>query len=400
MKKIHLLICLFFGFFNCQKTEAPVVDPPIEENPSVKFEYLKRDNFHLKFSGNFIKNFLETATNETFDLKFEDVQSVKIVYETLDTQQKKILASGILLIPEKLEEGSLVSLQHGTITDENRAPSNSTIGINELTIAAIMASSGMFVIVPDYLGYGESKGINHPYEHRASLAQSSYDCIKAVYEYLDREALKSNEKLFLTGYSEGGYATMALHQLIEQDNEIKVTHAYPGAGAYSKTAFLKEVLKKDEILPFMTTYLWVLDVYNTLYKNLNRPWTNYLNEPYATNLENIQNINASIDSSLIHGNPQILFTDAFIRGVIEGTDTVFLKVLQDNDVYDWKPKAPITLFHGTKDDFVYPINSELAEVTLKNNGGNVVYERLKGLGHTEAAIPFYLTVWERILNYK
>lgn len=38
--------------------------------------------------------------------------------------------------------------------------------------------------MPDYLGYGASSNYPHPYEHRETLASTSFDMIMAVKENL------------------------------------------------------------------------------------------------------------------------------------------------------------------------------------------------------------------------
>ena len=48
---------------------------------------------------------------------------------------------------------------------------------------AIFASSAMIVSMPDYLGYGVSSNLPHPYEHGKSLATASYDMLKACLLY-------------------------------------------------------------------------------------------------------------------------------------------------------------------------------------------------------------------------
>ena len=233
-----------------------------------------------------------------------------------------------------------------------------------------------------------------------NLAKVSYDFILAAHEYLDSEEITTNGKLFLTGYSEGGYATMALHQFIEKENKIAVTHSISGAGAYIKTAFAKEILKKDEDLEFLPSYLWVLDVYNTMFDNLKRPWTYYLNEPYASNLNSLDFINAPIDPNLISSNPKILFKETFIENILNNTDTEFLNVLNENDVYDWKPIAPITLFQSIDDKYVYPLNALTAFESIKKNGGEINYITVEGFDHQQATIPFYLKVLELIDTMK
>ena len=50
--------------------------------------------------------------------------------------------------------------------------------------------------------------------------------------------------------------------------------------------------------------MWVLDVYNLLYQKLNRDWNEYLQEPYASTLESLGEIRASVPDSLISLNPK------------------------------------------------------------------------------------------------
>ena len=142
--------------------------------------------------------------------------------------------------------------------------------------------------------------------------------------------------------------------------------------------------------------MWVLDVYNSLFPRLNRDWNEYLQEPYASTLESLGEIRASVPDSLISLNPKNLFTENFINGILDGTDEVFLEEISKNDVIDWSPKAPINLYHGTLDDFVFPVNSENAFESLRRYGGTVEYKTIEGKDHQAAAIPFFLKLLEAL----
>jgi dipeptidyl aminopeptidase/acylaminoacyl peptidase len=72
--------------------------------------------------------------------------------------------------------------------------------------------------------------------------------------------------------------------------------------------------------------------------------------------------------------------------------------LMDNNLLDWTPVAPITLFHGTEDDYVYPLNSQNAFDQLSQNGGELEYIRIEGKNHQDAAIPFFFEALNRIHN--
>lgn len=61
-----------------------------------------------------------------------------------------------------------------------------------------------------------------------------------------------------------------------------------------------------------------------------------------------------------------------------------------------EPVAPITFYHGTEDDFVFPLNRENALESLTQNGADVTYISLEGRGHGTAALPIFLSVLKEL----
>jgi fermentation-respiration switch protein FrsA (DUF1100 family) len=249
-----------------------------------------------------------------------------------------------------------------------------------------MSSAGYILAAPDYIGYGVSNTLPHPYEHAPSLASASLDLLRASREFLERENIDWNKQLFLAGYSEGGFATMALHKLIEEKyaDELIVTASAPGAGAYNKTAFAKDILNSNKPLEFINSYLWVLQTYNQVY-DINKPLNYYLAQPYASKIqtEGVQ--------SQVSKNPVQLFTASFREAILSNTDTSMLNAFKDNDIYDWKPKAPVTLLHGTADDFVPFYNSQTAYDAMQARGANAVtLKRIEGGNHFSSVAAYTL----------
>jgi pimeloyl-ACP methyl ester carboxylesterase len=324
-----------------------------------------------------------------------DLQVYRLVYNTQNVDGRVVQASGALLVPLVNKPLPLVSLQHGTITNDQAAPSHYNQNSESWTIGSVVAAGGYVVAAPDYLGYGESRDVPHPYEHAASLASASADMLRAAREFCQERKLQLDERLFLTGYSEGGYATMALHRHLETDlsEEFTVTASAPGAGAYHKSAFARFILKADKPLNFMNSYLWVLETYNQVY-GLERPWSFFLREPYASRVQQ-NGIQASVNP-----NPQALFSPQFRDGVLKNTDLDMLEVLRDNDIHDWRPQAPISLFHGTADDYVPFFNSQNAYDAMRANGANKVQlVRLEGRNHGSAVPEFILGVVAFLSSY-
>ncbi len=385
MKIIYYFSFLFIFFVACQKETSPA-----EESLKTNI-HLVSDEQYSSFSKFNLQFIALSLGNELSAFTFTSVQGIKIVYNTLDEFNKPIEASGMLLIPEGFDtNGPMISFQHATLSSKNEAPTQSGLGANELSFGSVISGIGAVVAIADYVGFGHSIGQQHPYHHKENTAQSTYDFLLAANEYLNREKIKTNGELFLMGYSQGGHATMALHQKIEKENKYQVTHSLPGGGAYNLSLFIKEILSKDEKLPFMVGYIWLIDAYNRIYNTLNRPLSDYFNEPYATNLEGLEEINAGLEVNLIDQNPQKLFKKELIDDFLNGEDTALIEIIAQNNVYDWSPKAPITLFHGTADDYVFAINAESALKQIKDNGGKINYIPLEGLGHTGALQSYLL----------
>lgn len=314
------------------------------------------------------------------------VKVYKIVYQTINVDNTPVQASGALLIPVVGKELPLLSLQHGTITDQKAAPSNYSSSSDTWSYGTVLASAGFAVAAPDYLGYGASAQVPHPYEHAGSLASASLDMLRAVREFSEQDTFALSDKLFLAGYSEGGYATMALHKLMEEKHadEFSVTASAPGAGAYDKTTFAKYILESSQPQDYINSYLWVLDTYNRVY-NLNRPFSQLLNEPYASQVQK-EGVRA-----MVNKNPQQLFTSAFRQGVLNNQDTALLKALGDNDIYDWKPAAPTLLLHGTADNFVPFFNSQRAYDAMRTKGATQVeLRKIEGGNHFTSIASYTL----------
>ena len=307
-----------------------------------------------------------------------DIKAYKIIYKTKNTDGMEIQASGALIIPNTTDAIAMISQQHGTIRTDAQAPSNYQSNSEAYSIASIFGSNGYIIACPDYIGYGVSKNIEHPYEHRESLAQVSLDMIRASSEFIANEKINWNKKLMVTGYSQGGFATMSLQKKIEEQfpTEFNLVASSCGAGAYNKTQFMKDLMNNTThgIAEYNQLYIWVTQTYNRIY-GLNRSMNTYFKEPYATEIQAKGN-NANVSVSI-----NLAFLDAFKKGVNDGTDTKFLDAVKDNDVFDWAPKTETQLYHGNADQQVFYSNSVTAEKAMKAKGGKVTLITTDGGTH-------------------
>lgn len=314
------------------------------------------------------------------------IKAYRLEYTTTNTDGKTITASGALIVPNVTTAVPMLSMQHGTITSNDDAPSNFKSSSEAYTYGSVFASQGYIVAAPDYIGYGASKDLPHSYEHRNGLATASLDMLRAAREFLSTQNINWDKRLFVAGYSEGGYATMALQKKIEEETtgEFNLVASSCGAGAYDKPAFMKQILneKTTGVDYINRLYVWVLLTYDRIY-GLNRPMTYYFKEPYASQIAQ-QGMEASINVSLNQ-----IFTDSFKQAINEGTDKEFLAAVQDNDIHDWKPRTPTRLYHGTADEIVSFLNSQNAsEAMAKRGATNVKLEPIPGGTHGSAILQF------------
>jgi hypothetical protein len=318
------------------------------------------------------------ATTFALSLLKYDIKAYKIVYKTKNTDGTEIEASGALIIPKTTNSVPMIGQQHGTIRTDLQAPSNYQPNSEAYITASFFGSNGYIIACPDYIGYGVSKSIIHPYEHRESLAQASLDMIRASSEFLAKESINWNKKLMITGYSQGGFATMALQKKIEEQfpTEFNLVASSCGAGAYNKSQFMKDLINNPThgIAEYNQLYVWVTQTYDRVY-GLNRLMNTYFKVPYAADIQangNKANVTVSINTA---------FSDGFKKAVNDGTDTKFLDAVKDNDIFDWAPKTETQLYHGDADLQVFYSNSATAEKAMKAKGGKVTLFTTKGGTH-------------------
>jgi len=324
------------------------------------------------------------------------IRAYRLTYRTHTPDGQETTASGAVLVPVATTALPVLSYQHGTLlpSSEGQAPSYYAQGSDVWSVVSVLASTGYVVSAPDYLGYGASKALPHPYEHAASLASTSADMLRAAREFCQQQQVSVNQKNFLLGYSEGGYATMALHKLLEEKyaTTLPVAASAPGAGAYHKTAFARYVLQSTQPLSFLSTYVWVLRTYDRVYA-LNRPTSFYYQAPYAAQLQ-------ADPYGEVPSQASQLFAPSFRQAVLDNSDVQLNAALAANDIYDWKPTAPLALFHGTADDYVPFFNSQDAYDAMQKRGATQVeLHPIQGGNHFSSATAYTLGAYAFISQY-
>lgn len=241
------------------------------------------------------------------------VEIRKIEYLTPDRSGVLQKASGVIALPVKSTTSPQLSYQHATIFKNAEAPSN-VMDDPSKSIETIMAAQGMVVMSADYLGYGSTLGQSHPYLLREASANVVVDLITAAQYWLAFREIETTSDLLMTGYSQGGYATMAAFQKIETElNGLTVSAVSMGGGPYDLTTALDELLLGLNIPSFLQEF--VIDI---------------------------------LADNIIPSDADVIIDRTFLTRFFAG-DT------QDN-VHNWAPSIPVKLFHA-EDDEIVPVET-------------------------------------------
>jgi len=222
-----------------------------------------------------------------------DVLIYTIEYETVDGANQPTTASGALMVPSGLGStctGSrpIVEYAHGTSTDRNFSMADLS-NDEPLALAAVFASQGYIVVAPNYAGYDTSTLTYHPYLIAEQQSKDMMDALKAARTALplvSATLTRDSGKLFITGYSQGGYVAMATHRAMQAAG-MTVTASAPMSGPYALAAFADAVFYGDVNggAPISTTLL--LTAYQAAYGNIYADPSEVFEPPYATGIQTL-----------------------------------------------------------------------------------------------------------------
>ena len=275
----------------------------------------------------------------------------RVVYETQTPAEEPIQASGLILVPTTgATHFPWISLQHGTLTGKGEAPSlKSAEGIYE-------ASQGFVTVVPDYIGYGNSAQVLHPYLLPKGYVDATIDLLRAARSFAASQKI-SLDAFFLKGYSEGGYATFVLQKELETKyaSEFPLTASSPSAGPYNLEALAQGSFSAPSQSAFATAFI----IFSM------QKWANNaldLSQIFSADLKELESL-LTIDlltPELLEPKPsdQVLkpaFIADFLTPVPTTEQALLLRGLfaQANLMRDtWVPQTPTRFYHCPEDEIV------------------------------------------------
>ncbi len=172
--------------------------------------------------------------------------------------------SGALIMPniDKTKIKGVAVYFHGTTFNKVSVGSNWCNSETQL-VAAIFASQGYIVVMPDYVGQGANWQSAHPYVLYPKVsAKTAIDMLSSVMPTIQSKYSLSNSdsiKLFSFGYSEGGAYSLWFNTFLRENPSYlssfyNLTHSVGAEGAYNISNVIKGFLFSDVSASGTNTY--------------------------------------------------------------------------------------------------------------------------------------------------
>jgi pimeloyl-ACP methyl ester carboxylesterase len=388
LKGAAIVVFFFAIVTSCSKND---------QNPVYSF-YVSKE-LSTSYTTTFINSMIDMVSGSVpalADVKpliSSDINIYRIVYKTTIKGQQ-IKASGLVCVPSTPGDYPVLSFQNGTNTLNANAPSLS-VSNYAYQLVEIIASMGYVVVIADYPGFGESAQVAHPYLVKEPTVQSLVDILYAVKELAINElpGITLKNEYYLLGYSQGGWATLALSKAIELDyhDDFDLKGTVCGAGPYNISLLMANMLNVTTYP--MPVYLgYILNAY-TAYNQFTNPVSDIFNEPYASRVSSLytglltpDQINSQLTTTIAS-----LITPDFLAGYASSPNYASVRAsLINNSVEAWHSYKPLLLIHGGNDTQVNPITTENMYAAMISEGTSADLCQkviVPGVDHGDGVVP-------------
>jgi pimeloyl-ACP methyl ester carboxylesterase len=367
----------------------------------------------------------------------------KVTYQSTGADGSVHAMTGLLILPKAILGGKpsvpILMYQHGTEVYRPFSPSQYLIHQDrptdypEVMVAAAIAATGYAVALVDYEGMGDNTNLQ-PHVVGATLAQQVIDLLRASRDIIagTGSPCSWNNQLFLMGYSEGGYVTMAVTRELQLNPlpGFTVTASAPLSGPHDLSGVMRGLILSDSTFKAPYFVPMLLTSYNYAYGGQTTLFTPgfAMTPPFDTTLPPLFDGNAqSITISEAMGMnfttptfivPKIILTQQFLDQLTLGTSPL-VAFLRQNDSYRlpgqldsaWVPTVPLRMIHHIDDELVPFANSQVAfdafsaagatSVELVTNTAviNLSSDPVRTV-HFGAAFPELIDGWQWLDSFK
>jgi hypothetical protein len=352
------------------------------------------------------------------------VNTYHLEYGTVGGKNESTTASGALMIPTGTAAACqgpfpIVLYAHGTTPDKgfNIADITASSSGEGLLMAALFASHGYIVVAPNYAGYDTSSLPYHPYLVADQQSKDMIDSLTAAQTALATLGQSASGRVFVTGYSQGGYVAMATHRAMQAAG-MNVTASAPMSGPYALAAFGDAIFAGQVNASGPENTVLLINGYQHSYGNVYTSPTDVFEAAYAGGIDGLLPTAQPLSTLQAQGklpqhavfsstppSPEYaaitpatqpaalapvfalgfgtnnLITNSYRGSYLQDSEVQpdggfptattgvpavapGLGLRQDlklNDLRDWLPSAPVLLCAGSGDPTVFYFNTELME---------------------------------------
>ena len=324
---------------------------------------------------------------------YSSIEQVPVKYKSVSPDGDSIMLSGKIFLPKKKEAKHIIIANHFTICADREAPSGAS------SLEGIFATKDYIVLMPDYIGYGISDSLTHPYLHLESTVSSAIDLLKADMHYLRANCYTFYSTVILVGYSQGGAATLALQKKLEEEYayEFPVYKVFAGAGPYDLVGTFDYYISdtKTDIPCSLPMLILGMDYGEHLGLKREDFFQPLLMEKCPRWIESKSKMMNEVNSEL--GTDMNLLLKPVIFKKEAYPTSVLYEAVKKNCIVNWTPKSRLFLFHSTQDNMVPFLNSEHLKANFDaQHLENVQYDFAPYGNHMNAAVTFFEKVYKSL----
>lgn len=316
-------------------------------------------------------------------------------YPSVDGNWDSIRLSGKVMLPKEGKPKRMILVSHYTVGSNAEAPSNC------FSLEGILVQQGYGLIIPDYLGYGITADLVHPYLVMDLTARNVVDMYLAVRPWLEAvDRAPEKPELILMGYSQGGANTMAVQHLIETEywNEndpqrIAIHRVFAGGGPYDVKATYERFVVTDTAgypvaVPLVVQGMIKGNKLNIQMSDMMQGWLCEKMDPWINSKKYCTSaLNTMIGTKVTH---ELLTKEA----MDQKSDKVaeLYKAMNANSIisFNWQPESPVYLMHSMDDETVPYANASNAK--NKWQYANITYNFGHYGGHVKTCLRFIFAV--------
>jgi predicted esterase len=340
------------------------------------------------------------------------VKVASLQYNTVGAKGEAATASAAVMVPttdefevdgvtrKKACTGArpVVVYAHGTSVDKKFDMASVTTNPEAALVMAMYAAQGFIVVAPNYTGYSGSSLPYHPYLNADAQANDVIDSVRAARSVLGELGTVSSDKMFVTGYSQGGHVALATHREMQAKypKEFIVTASGPMSGPLSLDKFLTTVYAGTVNAGASIFTPLLVDSYQNSYGNIYTRASDIYQSPYDTTAVGLFpttdaatasafGLNGKLPANLFdsQGSP-FLIKPSFRTDVQTNPNNGLRLAAKKNDLLGFKPTTPVVFCYGARDPVVFATNSQQSIADMRALG---VTESLLTEVDLDAAVP-------------